>query len=157
MAEPVDTMYDGMKCYGPYTRKDGRQIVILKTPGVSDNRTVSYPKYIVECYLGRYLKEDETVDHIDGNFLNNNIDNLRVIPRSDHVKSHQSEKVDQIRVCPICGCEFVTREYWRKTCGNKRCTGLSAHVLGYNKGNDFKGADKISRDNRYIADKFKLK
>ena len=30
-------------------------------------KTISYPKYIMECYLKRYLNEEETVDHIDGN------------------------------------------------------------------------------------------
>lgn len=149
-------IYEGMKCYGPYTRKDGRQIVILKTPGIKNNRTVSYPKYIVECYLGRYLDNDETVDHIDGNFLNNDIDNLRVVPRSEHVRSHQVHKVAQNRICPICGCEFVSTEYWRKTCGSKRCIGISTHMLGYNKGNNLQGVDRVLSDSRYIADKYNL-
>ena len=51
-------MYDDKKVYGPYTRKDGRQIVILKTPGsIKDHQTISYPKYIVECALNStYVK-----------------------------------------------------------------------------------------------------
>ena len=38
--------------------------------------TLSYPKYLIEVHLDRYLEKEETVDHIDGNFLNNVISNL---------------------------------------------------------------------------------
>lgn len=135
-------MYDNYKVYGPYTRKDGRQIVVLKEPGVENRRTVSYPKYIVECKIGRYLSEDETVDHIDGDFLNNDYSNLRIIPRSEHCRSHVYRKVKQKRVCPVCGSSFVTADWWRKTCGSKVCVGKTAHILGYNKGNDIRFSER---------------
>lgn len=70
-------VYEDYKCYGPYTRSDGRQHVVLvhhNDEGSIDNRiTCSYPKYIVERHLGRKLKSSETIDHIDGNFSNNNL------------------------------------------------------------------------------------
>lgn len=130
-------MYDGMKVYGPYTRKDGRQIVVLKTPNKHDNRTISYPKYLVEIKLGRYLKSDEQIDHIDGNFLNNDYSNLRIVNQSLHVRSHVSRKEEIVFRCPICGKQVKTKESSRVTCGNKRCVGPCAHILGHNKGNDF--------------------
>jgi hypothetical protein len=71
------------KVYGPYLRKDGRKHVILiqgKT-----RRTVSYPRFLVEEFLGRVLSPEETVDHIDRDFTNNDLDNLRVVPRSKHI------------------------------------------------------------------------
>lgn len=64
-----------MKIYGPYTRLDGRKIIII------DGRTVSYPKYLLEQHLGRKLTDNETCDHIDGDFTNNSISNLRVLSR----------------------------------------------------------------------------
>ena len=131
-------MYEGKKVYGPYTRKDGRQIVILKTPGSNeDHQTVSYPKYIVECALGRYLDNHETVDHIDGNFLNNDLSNLRVVKRSDHARSHCKKKVSLTLICLVCGTTFNTTESNRLTCGSKTCVGKCAHILGHNTGNDF--------------------
>ena len=82
-------MYDNMKVYGPYTRKDGRQVVILKTPGSSmDHKTISYPKYLVECQLQRYLTKNETVYHIDGDFTNNDLTNLRVVDRTVTLNLH---------------------------------------------------------------------
>lgn len=36
-------------------------------------------RYIMEKYLGRYLNKREEIHHIDGNGLNNDISNLRLI------------------------------------------------------------------------------
>jgi hypothetical protein len=95
-----------MRVYGPYKRKDGRSHVILIDVDGS-RRTVSYPKYIMEQHLGRELHPDnETVDHIDGDFTNNDLSNLRITNRSQHARD------DAIRValvkykCPICNKYF---------------------------------------------------
>ena len=129
-------LYEGKKLYGPYTRKDGRQVVILKTPGASnDHQTVSYPKYLVEQALGRYLLENETVDHIDGDFSNNEFSNLRVVDRSVHCSSHNKKVLLKTAVCQICGAKFQTRRLHVKTCGSKSCNGRCAHIDGHNLGN----------------------
>lgn len=130
-------LYPDMKVYGPYSRKDGRQVVILKTPKKNNHRTVSYPKYLAEMSLGRYLDDDETIDHIDGDFTNNELGNLRVVKRSEHCRSHVPAKNLIKFNCPVCGKQVLTKNSRRVTCGNKRCVGFCTHVLGYNKGNDF--------------------
>lgn len=33
-------------------------------------KTISYPKYLMELHINKYLDEDDTVDHIDGNIKN---------------------------------------------------------------------------------------
>jgi len=95
------------KIFGPYRRKsDGRQIVIVVEKG-GKRRTVSYPKWLMEMHLGKKLDPNtQTVDHIDSNFDNNNIDNLRIMPRNEHsaedtrrVKNHKFE-------CAWCDKEF---------------------------------------------------
>jgi hypothetical protein len=96
-----------MKVYGPYTKKkDGRQHVVII---FDDNtrRTVSYPKYLVEQRLGRVLDPDEeTIDHIDGNFNNNDWNNLRIKDRSSHLID-DVKRVKYIRVaCPLCNKVF---------------------------------------------------
>ena len=131
-------MYEGKKVYGPYTRKDGRQVVILKTPGSEkDHKTISYPKYLVECHINRYLTDNETIDHIDGNFYNNELSNLRIVDRSEHCRSHNKVKQTLYKKCVICGKSFNTTDNNRVTCGSKSCRGKCAHIDGYNMGNSF--------------------
>jgi hypothetical protein len=49
-------------------------------------KTRSYPRTIMEEYLGRPLLDDETVDHIDGNVENNDISNLQLLSREENAR-----------------------------------------------------------------------
>ncbi len=99
-------VYDNCKIYGPYKRKDGRQHIIAIF-GDGTRRTVSYPKYLVECSLNRYLDADETVDHIDCNIDNNSIENLRVLKRKYHASIDVKRLKSSKFVCPWCNKTFV--------------------------------------------------
>lgn len=99
------------KVHGPYKRRDGRQIVIVveddDVNGCVTRRTISYPKWLLELQLGRRLDPDlETVDHIDSNFDNNNLDNLRIINRKDH-STEDTRRVKHVKFnCAWCQKEF---------------------------------------------------
>lgn len=49
-------------------------------------------RYIMEQHLGRKLKKDEVVHHIDGDKSNNNIYNLEVLMRNEHSRNHRLNK-----------------------------------------------------------------
>jgi hypothetical protein len=104
--EAIDRFVRAGKVFGPYTRQDGRQIVIVRN---DDNscRTVSYPKYIMEQHMGRQLDPNkETVDHIDRDHSNNDINNLRIVPRSQHSKD-DTRRVKLVEFdCSMCGKKF---------------------------------------------------
>lgn len=99
-------MYENCKLYGPYTsKKDGRtRCIIVYSNG--HRQTISYPKYIVEQHLNRYLEKNETIDHIDGNFLNNDLSNLRVIDRKQHCIEDVLRNKNVIVSCKMCGKTF---------------------------------------------------
>lgn len=99
-------MYEGYKIYGPYQREDGRQHVCLVSLVDGKRKTLSYSKYLLECHLGRYLTEDETVDHIDCNPSNNEIENLRVLARTAHVREDVRRLCPQEFICPSCEMGF---------------------------------------------------
>lgn len=95
-----------MKVYGPYKRKDGRQIVVVvEDDGVT--RTISYPKWLLELQLGRRLDPNtETVDHWDSNIENNSLDNLRIVPREEHSRN-DTRRVKHVEFnCPWCKKTF---------------------------------------------------
>lgn len=78
-------IYENLKeLKGPYSQKNGRlQATLVFLDGT--RKTISYPKYLMELHLNRYLLDNKTVDHIDGNFLNNDVSNLQVLDRKEHV------------------------------------------------------------------------
>ena len=95
-----------MKIFGPYKRKDGRQIVIV-VERKGKRRTVSYPKWLLELQLGRKLDPDkETIDHIDSNINNNDLNNLRIMPRDEH-SAEDTRRVKKVKFkCAWCDNEF---------------------------------------------------
>lgn len=100
-------MFEGCKVYGPYTAKDGRQRVFLVYPN-GRKRTVSYPKYLMEIKLGRELDpKKETIDHIDGNFLNNDFKNLRILPIEQHVSEDTVQYKSLKCICLWCKNTFT--------------------------------------------------
>lgn len=49
-------------------------------------------KKLAEQKMGRKLKSNEVVHHIDGNYLNNHIDNLEVMDVTEHRRLHALEQ-----------------------------------------------------------------
>ena len=90
----------------PDLGSDGRLRIYLRFEDGS-HKVMSFPKFVMENYLGRYLEENETVDHIDKNPLNNSIKNLRVMDRSEHVKNDVYRNKDATVKCAYCGKEFI--------------------------------------------------
>ena len=101
------SVYENMKKFrGPYLGKDNRLRSIIE---LNDGTKIfkSYPKYLMEKHWDRYLSKDETVDHIDGNPLNNDISNLRVISRREHASRDAVRNEDVEAICAYCGKKFI--------------------------------------------------
>lgn len=98
-------MYDNYLIYGPYDHN--RRLRLVMVDKVNGRKTsISYAKYLMEVHLGRYLKSDETVDHIDNDYTNNDISNLRVISRSRHAYEDVLRNKPNKVHCEYCGKVF---------------------------------------------------
>jgi len=107
--------------YGPYLRKsDKREMVTLYDPVTQKKTSMSYPKFLKEVELGRKLDPNmETVDHIDGNFLDNSAENTRIIPRSQHSKEDRIICLPIYLPCVWCGKIVETTSYKVNTSINR--------------------------------------
>jgi hypothetical protein len=126
-----------IKIYGPYTRKDGRKHVVIYDFEKEIRITESYPKYLMETYLGRKLNNDETVDHINNDFTDDRIENLQILSRADNIRKSAPEKELFHFICPICG-KASTKEK-KNVMHNKKqgkggpycsrsCAGKASHI-----------------------------
>lgn len=89
---------------------DGRLRAYLVNKKENKTYVMSYPKYLMEKHLNRYLEDDESVDHIDGDPLNNSLDNLRVLKNSVHFSfcAKYIVKDDNYEyICPMCKKVFT--------------------------------------------------
>lgn len=106
-----------MRIYGPYKRKDGRQHIIKISPD-RQRTTQSYPRYLMEQHLGRQLLDTETVDHINGNYADNRLENLQLLSRADNIRKSAKTAKTYTFNCPVCG-EEATKPL-KDVMGNKR-------------------------------------
>jgi hypothetical protein len=105
------------KVTGPYLRKDGRKHVTFNNSYLSKGdpnktRTLSWPKALIEVREGRLLLDNETADHIDEDFTNDNINNLQILTRIDNSLKSFLAHPERYRefgkfICLECDIEFI--------------------------------------------------
>jgi HNH endonuclease/MYM-type Zinc finger with FCS sequence motif len=92
---------------GPYSNGNGKRKIVIVEDKDGKKRTVSLPKWLVEKAIGRELDPDmETVDHWDSNIDNNDLSNLRVVPRAEH-SADDTRRVKPAKLeCALCKKQF---------------------------------------------------
>jgi hypothetical protein len=134
--------------------------VVPNHPHRTKNNYVLLHRVIMENYLGRLLKRNEVVHHIDENGKNNKLSNLKLMSIEDHNRLHSStgRKTLYLR-CPWCGKHFVrpaNKTFLNKpnvlgcTCCSAQCRGKLSRCIQLN-GRTRKIAKAIKDNIRYLT------
>jgi len=88
-----------------------------------DGRYVLQYRYLMEQKLGRLLRPGEVVHHINGDRLDDRIENLELMTDKEHSRMHTAERTVWCEiVCPACKSSFKRRKSyvrWGKRRGQK--------------------------------------
>jgi hypothetical protein len=80
---------------------------------------IAYHRYVAEKILGRKLRKEENVHHIDGDSLNNKCSNLVVLSRKEHTIAHESLQKCVAKLYTMGLVGFQNGKYYvKKTCDN---------------------------------------
>lgn len=146
---------------GPYKRPDGRQHVVLNNSNVpkgtkGKTRTISYPKALKEIELSARLADDETVDHHDRDFTNDNQANLLVKPRAQHASEDAVRVVVSEINCAFCNASFMpSREQYSNRASGKPgpfCTKSCASSFNA----EVRRGERVVEDRAIISKEYRL-
>lgn len=77
-------------------RNSGGRYIEVYSPDHPNRTKAGYVRehrLIVEGLIGRLLTKDEVVHHVDGNTLNNDVNNLQLMMSADHRREHTKDNI----------------------------------------------------------------
>lgn len=89
-------------------KSTGYQYFIDKTHPLATGNSyrVYYHRHLASIKQSKWITSQYDVHHIDGNKLNNSLENLEILSKEEHAKLHNITDYT-IKVCPICSTEFT--------------------------------------------------
>lgn len=127
----ADKPYGAYFLYGPtYNKSIDRYMVFLISRDKSHRTSMTYARYLMSTSLGRKLRQNEHVDHIDNNRLNDTICNLQILTQCENSRKSSKKQMVLLK-CPECGIEFsrqrrqthLTKNRGMSTCCGRHCSG----------------------------------
>ena len=112
------------------TNKEPRRVCMLrKADGTM--KSMSYAKYLYTSHYNCDVAKGDQVDHINGDKMDDRIENLQVISGTYNRQKDHKHKEMVIRICPVCGTEFLFNKtdlpFKPNPCCSRRCGGIKSH------------------------------
>lgn len=93
-------------CYDKFERPHKKEnILSVYRTIIRKGKPMSEHRYVMEQYIGRKLERSEYIHHINGNKLDNRIENLKIMSPQQHNRQHK-DKLPKVKICKVCGKEF---------------------------------------------------
>ena len=110
--------------------KEPRRVCTLrKADGTMTS--MSYAKYLYTSYYNCDVDSCYHIDHINGNKMDDRIENLQKISETYNRQKDHKHKEMVICICPVCGKEFLFERRNLSThpnpCCSRRCGGIKSH------------------------------
>ena len=110
--------------------KEPRRVCVLRRADGTMN-SMSYAKYLYTSYHSCEVAKGNHVDHINGDKLDDRVENLQVISGTYNRQKDHVRKEMVIRICPVCKKEFLFKKANLSThpnpCCSRKCGGIKSH------------------------------
>ena len=112
------------------TNKEPRRVATLRKSN-GEMTSMSYAKYLYTSYYQVDVAEGDHVDHINGDKMDDRIENLQVISGTYNRQKDHKRKEMVVLVCPVCNEEFLFPKGNLSThpnpCCSRKCGGIKSH------------------------------
>lgn len=110
--------------------KEPRRVATLRKPD-GTMTSMSYAKYLYTSYYKCDVDESYHIDHINGDKMDDRIENLQKITGKYNRQKDHAKKEMVIAICPVCGTEFLFEKrnlrFKPNPCCSRRCSGIKSH------------------------------
>jgi hypothetical protein len=110
-----------------------------------NGKKVRENRWVMEQNLGRRLEKWEHVHHINGNPLDNRLENLEVHESREHMQLHKQIYPDR-KICEVCGEKYAPNPRKRKR--QKCCSPECAVILRTRNMSDTRGYSSRNKRTR---------
>ena len=110
--------------------KEPRRVATLRKPD-GTMTSMSYAKYLYTSYHRCDINKDDHIDHINGDKMDDRIENLQVLSAKKNIQKDHKQKEMLLLTCPVCGKEFLFEKRNLSShpnpCCSRRCGGIKSH------------------------------
>lgn len=128
--EVSDYYKDKIKNAYVVVNKEPRRVCVMVYKD-GTKHSMSYAKYLYTSHFCCDVPKDEEIDHINGDKMDDRIENLQKISKAYNIKKDRKGQEMIERKCPVCGQTFLFKKRNLSShpnpCCSRRCGGIKSH------------------------------